>query len=347
MKDGGVATPPELLAFPCRAVASNGGAAVGSPIWLAHPLRGSDTDLGLILPCRGHPDVRCHHAPERWSRILTSRTRFALLTTVFTAVQLYLILVVGYGPFRDETFYITSGLQFWSGDPYAKERYLEHFNGAPYAWPLVAGGMYHVGGLAAARLAALLCFVTSLVLAFFASERLVGAAAAFAGIAVLLATGNSLILAHYATYDLLAFFFLALAFWAVVRWLKEARLSWAVLAGLSLWAASVSKYPYALMGLPLVALMLTRGGPSRVRDSLVLGATAAIPFFGTMRAMFGQWIPPTLAEYRHFTFSPTVVAAVTAMYVAVPVLFMGWASGSLHWETGECAPCSWSVSRRR
>ena len=150
---------------------------------------------------------------------------------------------------------------------------------------------------------------------------------------MILAKGSSFLLAHYATYDLLAFAFLALAFWAVVQWIETARWSWAVLAGLSVWAASVSKYPYAVMGFPLVALMLTRGGTSRVRDSFVLGATAALPFLATMRATFGQWIPPTLAEYRHPTFSPIVVAAVMATYIVIPILFIGW--GLRHSTLGE------------
>lgn len=242
-----------------------------------------------------------------------------LLGAAFLTVQLYLILFLGYGPFRDEAFYITAGLEFWRGEPYDAGRYLDWFNGSPYAWPIVAGGMFRFGELAGARLGALLCVAGSIALAFDATRRLVGRAAAVAGVVVVLAKGSTQLLAHYATYDVLAFAFLAFAFWCVARWRDAADWRWAALAGLGVWAAAMSKYPYAAMGLPLVALVVTHRETNRVRDAAILTVCAAAPFLLGVQTQFGTWIPPTLRNYDHATFPAWLVVAATLGLVATPL----------------------------
>ena len=193
-------------------------------------------------------------------------------------------------------------------------------------WPALAGGAYLIGGFAAARLAALACFTVSVGLMYDATRRLAGPAAGLGAAVVTLTAGSSLILAHYATYDLGAFPFVALAFWCQVRGARSQRSwRWALAAGLSLWLAALGKYAYAVMGLPLVLTIVALDDRNRVRDATLFTAAAAVPFFLSMRALFGQWIPPTLGNYDHATFAAPLVAVVVGAYVAIPSALWAWA----------------------
>ncbi|HKJ02599.1 MAG TPA: glycosyltransferase family 39 protein [Longimicrobiales bacterium] len=254
------------------------------------------------------------------------RPGITILLAGFVALQLYLILVVGYGPFRDEAFYVTSGLELWRGRPYPADRYLFWFNGSPYMWPALAGLLYEAGGVAAARIGALACVALSVALAYGAGRRLVGVGAALAGAVVVLLGGNTMILGHYATYDPLGFVFVAFALWAVARRIGGGAGGWTVVGGLALWLGALSKYPFAVMGLPLAALLLALGGPRRVRDAAVFGVSSAVPFVLTMVVMFHRPLPPTLVLYDHHTFAGFLVGAVTLGYVAVPLILLaaGW-----------------------
>ena len=191
-------------------------------------------------------------------------------------------------------------------------------------WPAIAGGAYRLGGFAAARLLALVCLVAGVALAHDATRRLLGPAPALGAAVVIFLRGSSLILAHYATYDLGAFAFVALAFWCVTRWSEAPGRGWAVAAGLALWLGALTKYAYAAMGLPLVVMMWSLGGPTRRRDAALFTVAAAVPFLASMQALFGQWIPPTLGNYDHATFSRALVAVVMGAYVAVPLGFAVW-----------------------
>lgn len=251
---------------------------------------------------------------------MSASRAFPVVLGGYVLVQMLLILVVGYGPFRDEAFYITSGLEFWRGQPYDTDRYLQWFNGSPYAWPVLAGAAYRAAGLVGARLLALALLTTGVLLAHSASARLVGPKASLAGAIVVLAQGSTLLLGHYATYDLLAFPFVGLAFWCVVRWRLDPHWRWAALAGCAIGIAALAKYPYAVMGAPVVAWILMSRDGLRVRDATIFTVCAAVPFFAVVFAQFGTWIPPTLSNYDHPTFARWLVAAVTGAYVAIPLV---------------------------
>jgi uncharacterized membrane protein len=149
--------------------------------------------------------------------------------------------------FQDEALYIYAGHrqigQLLHGTP-LYDNYSSYFSGAPGLYPIVAGWLDGLGGLALIRGFSLLCMLAATVVVYWLTNRLFGAGGIYAA-ALFAVAGPVVFLGHLATFDAPALLLLAAA--AALATLS-ARRSWWSLAGIApvLVLAVFTKYAAAL-----------------------------------------------------------------------------------------------------
>jgi hypothetical protein len=182
----------------------------------------------------------------RSRRVLGFATRrFPILAVL--ALQSLLSLRLVNTAFQDEALYIYAGHrqidQLLHGTP-LYDNYSSYFSGAPGLYPIVAGWLDGLGGLALIRGFSLLCMLAATVTVYWLTNRLFGADGIYAA-ALFAVAGPVVFLGHLATFDAPALALLAAA--AALATLS-ARRSWWALAGIApvLVLAVLTKYAAAL-----------------------------------------------------------------------------------------------------
>ncbi|MCC5574128.1 glycosyltransferase family 39 protein [Microtetraspora sp. AC03309] len=173
--------------------------------------------------------------------------------------------------FQDEALYLYAGhmqLRDLFGGPPANLGFENYFSGSPWLYPVLAGAVDTVFGLAGARALSLAFLLGTTTLLYATTARLFGAGAGIGAAALFAATGPAIFLGDLATHDAAALFLLALAALTVVR--AAATRTVATLAAAPILAlASAVKYAAALY-IPTIC---------------VLSALAAAPYVLWRRAV--------------------------------------------------------------
>ena len=148
-----------------------------------------------------------------------------------------------HGIFTDEALYLRAGTDEWAhwlhGTP-VPQRYSDFFSGAYFLWPALGGIGYNAAGIAGARIITMLLALGTTSLVYFAGLRLrgrllAGFAAGFTGLTGLLSYAGA-----SATFEPLAFFFLTLSVYLIIR--ADGRWPWLAAAGVAAAMANGSKF---------------------------------------------------------------------------------------------------------
>jgi Dolichyl-phosphate-mannose-protein mannosyltransferase len=135
-------------------------------------------------------------------------------------VQAVLSLRLQNTAFPDEALYLYAGhLQLdhlLDGRP-LPEDFTRYFSGSPVLYPTLAAAVDAVFGLAGARALSLVVMLCTTVLLYSSTRLLFNELAGLCAAALFGTTQSTLFLGHFATYDAMAIFLLALAVWIVVR----------------------------------------------------------------------------------------------------------------------------------
>lgn len=129
-------------------------------------------------------------------------------------------LTLNNGVFIDESVYARAGrayLAHWlAGDPLPSD-IGTGFSGSPVLFPVLAGALDLVGGLAVVRGFSLVCFLTTMLVVRDLTATIFNHRAGFAAAALFGLTGPVLYVAHLGTFDALVILMLALCLWYGVR----------------------------------------------------------------------------------------------------------------------------------
>ncbi|MDR0343977.1 MAG: glycosyltransferase family 39 protein, partial [Nocardiopsaceae bacterium] len=199
---------------------------------------------------------------------------------IVLTVQLGLTLhwLLRYSPSHDETLYLLAGRQEWaqwlSGAP-MPSRYPGFFSGEVFMWPPVDAIGYAVGGLAGARVIAMLLMLAVTALTYLTAMRMGGRRTAAFAAALAGLTGVADFVGATATFEPLALFFLMLAVYLVIR--ANGRWRWLAGAGGVLALANGAKYGTIAWD-PLVAgiAMLYRWPSEGWKPAIRRGATVIV-----------------------------------------------------------------------
>jgi Dolichyl-phosphate-mannose-protein mannosyltransferase len=192
--------------------------------------------------------------PRQW--------RYAALLALIVAVQTALALLQHNSAFIDEATYLYAGHNVISralhgGGPVVSG-WGSYFSGAPFFYPVIGAAFDDLGGLAAARCYSLVLMAASTLLLYGTTVRIFDRRAACFAAAVFATAPSVIFLSYFATYDAQALFLIALAFWLAARAAEADRARWqaalAVLSGVCLGAATVSKYASLALGAPVIIL---------------------------------------------------------------------------------------------
>ena len=177
--------------------------------------------------------------------------------------------------FEDEALYLYAGhlqldhLQNGSSLPSEFTRY---FSGSPVLYPILAAAVDSAFGLAGARTLSLVLMLGTTVLIYSLSRLLFNERAGLCAAALFSTTQSTLFLGHFATYDAMAIFLLALAAWIVVRSAASPAIPACLAAALIIALGVAVKYA-TLMFVPTIVLLaaLTAFLHRRWGDSLRRG----------------------------------------------------------------------------
>lgn len=129
-------------------------------------------------------------------------------------------LVLNNGIFIDESVYIRSGraiIEHWrNGTPLASW-VGEGFSGHPMVYPVLAGALDMVGGLALVRLFSLACIIATTLLLRSITASIFGRRAGLVTAAIFAFTGPVAYIAHLGTFDAMVTTLLAAAWWLSMR----------------------------------------------------------------------------------------------------------------------------------
>lgn len=172
---------------------------------------------------------------------------FIVLLTVAWA------LVLNNGIFIDESVYIRSGrayIDHWLNGTPLPTWIGEGFSGLPMLYPVLAGALDMVGGLALVRAFSLLCVVLTMFLLRSIASRMFNRRAGLIAAAIFGLTGPVLYVAHLGTFDALTILLL------VIVWRLGMRDGWGMvlLMGPLLALAVASKYTAYVFVPPLLVL---------------------------------------------------------------------------------------------
>jgi hypothetical protein len=165
-----------------------------------------------------------------------------------------------------------------------------YFSGAPFFYPVIGAVFDSLGGLAAARDYSLALMLASTCLLYATTARLFDRRTALFAAGLFAIAPSVIFLSHFATYDAQALFLIALAFWLAVRAgdcvRARPQLALAVVSGIALGAAVVSKYASLALGAPVILLaglvFVQRSGWWRALGQMGCAAVGVLLVLGTV-----------------------------------------------------------------
>jgi GT2 family glycosyltransferase len=184
--------------------------------------------------------------PSGWRR---TGARLSWPLTVILAFQaaFSLSLVWSNTAFADEADYLWQGHLEWAHWLHGFPIPAFHDSGAPQIYPALGALADSIGGLAGARILSLCFMLAANVLLYLTARRLFGFRAAVVASA-LWGVSEPVLRLAFATYDPLACFLVTLAAWlAIQAGLRKRHAELVIAASVSLAAASVVAYSFALM----------------------------------------------------------------------------------------------------
>ncbi|NGN66809.1 phospholipid carrier-dependent glycosyltransferase [Streptomyces sp. A7024] len=189
------------------------------------------------------------------------------------AVQAVLSLRLKGTAFQDEALYIGAGhhelANLRDGTPLPVD-FAGYFSGHPKLYPVLAALVDDRFGLTGVRLVSLGCMLAATALLYATAHRLFNARAALGAAALFSVVQSTVFLGNFATYDALAIFLLALAFWLVVRTDRAHPLA-VLLAAFPIALACAVKYASGLYVPTLLAAAALTAFPHRVPRGLARG----------------------------------------------------------------------------
>jgi hypothetical protein len=228
-------------------------------------------------------------APRRYTpgRRTTMISRLVLLAILL--LQAVLSLRLRNTAFEDESLYLYAGhmeLQHLLHGAALQGQYSLYFSGSPVLYPVAAGFLDQLGGLALARALSLVEMLATTVLLYSLTRRLFNERIGLCAAGFFAVTESAVFLGNFATYDASCLFLLALAAWIMVR---TAALRWPVFLLAALPAALAVAVKYAgLLFVPTIAVLpVLAGWPERGRRVLwypaAFGAIVAGLLYGALR----------------------------------------------------------------
>ena len=178
------------------------------------------------------------------------------LILILTTVMAW-ALTLNNGIFIDESVYIRSGraiIENWLNGTELPPWVGQGFSGHPTLYPVLAGALDMVGGLALVRLFSLGCIVATMLLLRSIANEIFNRRAGLITAAIFGLTGPVLYVAHLGTFDALVILLLVTAWWVGMR----DGLGMTVLFGALLGLAVATKYTAYVFVPPLLVLSLFR-----------------------------------------------------------------------------------------
>lgn len=211
----------------------------------------------------------------------------AIILTLQASVSL---ITLNNTAFQDEALYLYAGRQLltqYLGGPQVVDPFATYMSGHPDVYPLLAGTLDAIGGLALARLFSLVVMLTATACVYWITQRVFSRQAAILGTALFAVQGPALFLSRLATYDAMCLGLLAVCVVLAFK-LGAARRLWLIFAlGPLMTLAFFTKYAFLLWAptiLAVVALEAWRlrgfwSAVSRVFLSLVaIGGSGALAY---------------------------------------------------------------------
>jgi hypothetical protein len=250
---------------------------------------------------------------------------------------LYLVLLIQTGltvalsntAFNDEATYIMVGHAEIAHILHsaAIPNYDKTISGAPFIYPPIAAVVNDVGGLGLVRVLSLIFMLLATSLVFAITRRLFDRSAAVLAAATFAVCAPILFMGHLGTYDAMAVFLLALAFWLAV--IGTERLGWRVLpyeigAGLVGALAGATKYTGLLYLVPIAATAFLVDLRTR-RNWTSLARTLAPFVVGAGSLLVGFWTLAhgLVAGFRSTTINPVHVYSAFLTIVGDTSLYIG------------------------
>lgn len=183
--------------------------------------------------------------------------RLGLLAVVAVQAALAARLVWSNTAFQDEAQYLWYGHMEWQHWLHGAPLPANDFSGAPQVYPPLGALADSVGGLAGARLLALLFMLGATALLYASASRIFGKSAGLIAAAMFVAVGPTADMSAWATYDPMAIFLTALSAWLAVR-AADSRIPelWIFLAAAVMVLADAAKWATGLWNPVIVALVV-------------------------------------------------------------------------------------------
>ena len=280
------------------------------------------TTIEVVEVERTTPEVVAH--PPRALLRLRRRRWLRMLPWVvvfgFGVVEATLIVLQGFGPFFDEGIYVTAGLRTVQGFG-SSDYYMTWFAGSLLA-PILHGLGWLGGGLVGARLVSALAVTLAIGSSVRATQNLFGTHAALWTAITFATSGPALALGQLAVYDTIALLGVSLSFAFITETARRNNRVWLILAAVAFGIAIISKYPIALCGLPLVALLLLLRGQRALLDIFMfcfVTGVAVLIYYLPARDQVSQFFPWRVQNNPDFGASATMVNYGLAYFSWVPV----------------------------
>ena len=215
--------------------------------------------------------VAAHQTPAP----AVSGPRLRAPMTLIVLATIAWALVLNNGIFIDESVYIRSGrayIEHWLHGTPLPDWIGEGFSGLPMLYPVLAGALDMVGGLALVRAFSLLCVVLTMFLLRSIASHMFNRRAGLIAAAIFGLTGPVLYVAHLGTFDALTILLL------VTVWRLGMRDGWAMVL---------------LMG-PLLALAVASKYTAYVFVPSLLALSCFSPYTVAHSATFRSWLRPHL-----------------------------------------------------
>ena len=198
--------------------------------------------------------------------------------------------------FGDEALYLWAGHLEWAHWLHGTQipAFPTWFSGSPVIYPPLGALADSIGGLAGARILSMCFMLGATCLLWGTASRLYGRRAAFFAAALFTASGPTLHLGAFATYDAMALFLMAAAAWCAcgARTRVDAT-GWILAAAAALALANATKYASALFDPVVVALAVLcayprPGGKAALRRGALFLTTLTGTLAGLLR-LGGAW----------------------------------------------------------
>lgn len=175
--------------------------------------------------------------------------------------------------FQDEALYLYAGRQLltqYLGGPQVVDPFATYMSGHPNVYPLLAGALDAIGGLALARLLSLVAMLTATACVYWIGQRVFSRQASILGAALFAMQGPVLFLSHLATYDAFCLGLLAVCVTLALH-MSDTRRPWLAFAlGPLMVLAFFAKYAFLLWAPSVLAILALETWRRRGFGSAVL-----------------------------------------------------------------------------